>query len=141
VRLARGRSPEKGWGGLVCQAAHATARGRTKGRENPSRRHTKTQPCLPPLTLDGLRLGVRAPPLPWFPQGPVAQSTDTHWACRDGGPAWNYRVVIPLTLPLKDPLQARLGVQLWDYDILTANDLVAERSLDLYPWLLMAYHR
>lgn len=49
--------------------------------------------------------------------------------------------MIPLTLPLKDPLQARLGVQLWDYDILTANDLVAERSLDLYPWLLMAYHR
>ena len=92
------------------------------------------------------------------------ESTDIHFACKDGeyerlggvlcsccqlliplpswtgNPSWNYRIVIPIELPLRDPLHARLTVQLWDFDVLTANDIVAERQIDLYQWFLMAYH-
>lgn len=75
-----------------------------------------------------------------LPGGNVKQSTDIHFACKDSKPSWNYRIVIPLELPLKDPLQGRLTVQLWDFDVVTSNDIVAERHIDLYQWLLMAYH-
>jgi hypothetical protein len=75
-----------------------------------------------------------------LPGGTVKQSTDIHFACKDGKPSWNYRIIIPLELPLKDPLQGRLTVQMWDFDVLTSNDIVAERHIDLYQWLLMAYH-
>ncbi len=34
----------------------------------------------------------------------------------------------------------RLGVQLWDRDILKWNDFIAQANIDLYPWLLMVYH-
>jgi len=53
--------------------------------------------------------------------------TDTHW--RSSGDAeFNYRMVWPMALPEKNP---RLFMQVWDADILTANDAIGEAQLTI----------
>jgi len=53
--------------------------------------------------------------------------TDTHW--RSSGDAeFNYRMVWPMALPEKSP---RLFLQIWDADILTADDAIGEAQLTL----------
>uniref|UniRef100_A0A7S2M9Y3 C2 domain-containing protein n=1 Tax=Octactis speculum TaxID=3111310 RepID=A0A7S2M9Y3_9STRA len=69
------------------------------------------------------------------------KSTDTHWKCKARTPSWNYRIKFQVELPLKNPLEGSLSIQLWDKDILTADEIIGEMNLDIYPWLLMAYHR
>ena len=76
-----------------------------------------------------------------LPEAGKKKSTDIHFRCKDGRPAWNYRIKLPVTLPLKDPLHAQLSIQLWDFDVLTSNTLIGERNFDLYGWFMMAYHR
>ena len=41
--------------------------------------------------------------------------TDTHLRCKDGSPAWNWRIKFNLDLPLKDRAYGRLRLQCWDW--------------------------
>ncbi|KAJ8599790.1 hypothetical protein CTAYLR_004010 [Chrysophaeum taylorii] len=67
------------------------------------------------------------------------QKTDIHWRCQNGRASWNWRIKIPLELPLDSPEKGRLTVQLWDQDIIKWNDVIGEAQIDLYRWFLKAY--
>ena len=69
------------------------------------------------------------------------QKTDVHWRCRNGKGSWNWRLKLKVQLPLTSPEHGRLSVQLWDQDIVKWNDIVGESTVDLYRWLLKAYHK
>ncbi|CAM9162703.1 unnamed protein product [Scytosiphon promiscuus] len=65
------------------------------------------------------------------------RDTDTHWRCKNGKGSWNYRLKFDVDLPLKSPEHGRLALQqMWDRDVLSANDIIAETSIDLYRWFL-----
>jgi len=68
------------------------------------------------------------------------QKTDVHWRCRNGQGSWNWRIKIPVELPLDSPEKGRLVVQLWDQDIIKWNEVVGDAQIDLYRWFLKAYH-
>jgi len=68
------------------------------------------------------------------------QKTDIHWRCRHGKASWNWRVKIPVELPLDAPEKGRLSMQLWDQDIIKWNDVIGESEVDLYKFFLKAYH-
>ncbi|CAM9964229.1 unnamed protein product, partial [Hapterophycus canaliculatus] len=54
--------------------------------------------------------------------------------------SWNYRLKFDVDLPLKSPEHGRLALQqMWDRDVLSANDIIAETSIDLYRWFLKVY--
>ena len=67
------------------------------------------------------------------------RSTDIHLRCRTGRASWNWRVKMPITLPLTSPEQGRLSALLWNKNFVTGNDVVGQTQLDLYRWLLKAY--
>lgn len=69
------------------------------------------------------------------------QSTDTHWLCRTGKGSWNYRVKIPITLPIKSRERGRLRIQLWNRNIIRSNEVIGEVSVHLFNWLLLVYKR
>lgn len=69
------------------------------------------------------------------------QSTDTHWLCRSGAGSWNYRVKIPVELPISTREEGRLRVQLWNRNIIRSNELIGEASVPLFNWLLLVYKR
>ncbi|CAN0440712.1 unnamed protein product, partial [Ectocarpus sp. 8 AP-2014] len=50
--------------------------------------------------------------------------------------SWNYRLKFDVDLPLKSPEHGRMVLQMWDRDVLSANDIIAETSIDLYRWFL-----
>lgn len=68
------------------------------------------------------------------------QKTDIHWRCRNGKASWNWRIKIPVELPLESPEKGRLTIQLWDQDIIKWNDVIGDAQIDLYRWFLKAYH-
>lgn len=72
--------------------------------------------------------------------GSKKQSTDIHWRCQSGRASWNWRIKIPVTLPLDSPEDSRLTLQLWDQDVIKWNDVVGEAQIDLYKWFLRAYN-
>ncbi|CAN0166928.1 unnamed protein product [Ascophyllum nodosum] len=67
------------------------------------------------------------------------RETDTHWRCRNGKGSWNYRIKFDVELPLKSPEHGRLVFQMWDRDVLSPNNIIAETSINLYKWFLKAY--
>lgn len=69
------------------------------------------------------------------------QSTDTHWMCRTGAGSWNYRVKIPIELPISNREAGRLRVQLWNRNIIRSNELIGETTIPLFNWLLLVYKR
>mmetsp|Transcript_9637 Transcript_9637/g.30891 ORF Transcript_9637/g.30891 Transcript_9637/m.30891 type:complete len:1963 (-) Transcript_9637:92-5980(-) len=68
------------------------------------------------------------------------QKTDIHWRCRNGKASWNWRIKIPVELPLETPEDGRLTLQLWDQDVIKWNDVIGDAQIDLYRWFLKAYH-
>eukprot|EP01113_Clastostelium_recurvatum_P029777 TRINITY_DN359_c0_g1_i2.p1 TRINITY_DN359_c0_g1~~TRINITY_DN359_c0_g1_i2.p1 ORF type:complete len:700 (+),score=238.67 TRINITY_DN359_c0_g1_i2:262-2100(+) len=71
-----------------------------------------------------------------YPEGLKSQNTDTHYRSENGEGMFNWRMVWPITLPLKNP---RLKLQLWDKDLLNPNDVIAEATVDLKGFYKRAY--
>jgi hypothetical protein len=69
------------------------------------------------------------------------QETDVHWRCKTGAAAWNWRIKIPIELPIKSRELGRLKIQMWEKNIVTSNEIVGEATVNIYDWLLLAYHR
>ena len=63
--------------------------------------------------------------------------TDVHWRS-PGDAEFNFRMVWPMALPEKSP---RLFMQVWDADILSANDAIGETILTLKPICEQAIRR
>ena len=65
------------------------------------------------------------------------QKTDVHWRS-PGDAEFNWRMVWPIFLPERSP---RLFLQIWDHDILSANDAIGEAQLTLKPLCEKAVRR
>ncbi|OQR94660.1 hypothetical protein THRCLA_08129 [Thraustotheca clavata] len=61
------------------------------------------------------------------------QDTDIHWRAKKGKASFNYRLKFPLKLGHKQHNSkfARFKIQMWDKDIVSSNDCLAEADLDL----------
>ncbi|EQC29479.1 hypothetical protein SDRG_12727 [Saprolegnia diclina VS20] len=61
------------------------------------------------------------------------QDTDIHWRAKKGKAAFNYRMKFPVKLGHKQHNSKfpRFKLQLWDKDIVSSNDCLAEGDLDL----------
>lgn len=71
--------------------------------------------------------------------------TDTHWRCRTDG-SFNYRWKFDITLPVEEERnygEDRFKLQVWDRDLIMANDLIGESEIDLnlHKMLKKAYKR
>lgn len=71
--------------------------------------------------------------------------TDTHWRCRTDG-SFNYRWKYDITLPVEDERnygEDKFKLQIWDRDLIMANDLIGESEIDLnmHKMLKKAYKR
>jgi hypothetical protein len=73
--------------------------------------------------------------------GQPRHTTDTHWRCKSGNASWNYRIKIPVELPIKARELGRLHIQLWDANLITSNEIIGEATFNLYDWFVLAYHR
>ena len=65
------------------------------------------------------------------------QKTDIHWRS-PGDAEFNWRMVWPMALPEKAP---RLFVQIWDSDVLSADDAIGEAQITLKPLCERALRR
>ena len=70
------------------------------------------------------------------------ESTDTHLRAQDGKASWNWRFKLDVTMDslIKSEF-LRLKVQLWDRDLISANDVIGEATIDLSKWLKRLYMR
>lgn len=59
---------------------------------------------------------------------PLRQETDTHFSADDGAGTFNWRFLFDLMVPCRDP---RLLLQVWDRNLLTRHDSLAEVTLDM----------
>ena len=71
--------------------------------------------------------------------------TDTHWRCRSDG-SFNYRWKYDITLPVEEERnygEDKFKLQIWDRDLIMANDLIGEFEVDLnkHKMLKKAYKR
>lgn len=64
------------------------------------------------------------------------QETDSHWNSKDGTGSFNWRMKFPLMLPYPNP---RLKLQIWDKDLISADDIIAEAILNLSKYFKRAY--
>ena len=55
------------------------------------------------------------------------KETDTHFRCMTGRGSFNYRMKFPLTLTEK--MSNKVTLQIWDRDILSKNDFIADATL------------
>ena len=69
------------------------------------------------------------------------RSTDVHWRCKTGQGSWNYRIKLPLELPIDSKEKSRLKVQLWNQALVRSSEIIGEQSINLYDWFLLAYRR
>lgn len=67
-------------------------------------------------------------------------STDVHFRCKTHAAIWNWRIKFWMELPLKTREHGRLRIQAWDWDLFGDGDMIGEGKVDLYDWLLKAYH-
>jgi len=62
----------------------------------------------------------------------ASKDSDVHFRNQDGKCSWNYRLLFPMTYPVKKQ-QYKLTVQAYDLDLFKSNDLIGETVLDLTP--------
>lgn len=55
------------------------------------------------------------------------KETDTHYRCARGKGSWNWRMKFPLMLPQPENT---LTIQIWDRDVFSRNDFIAEASIE-----------
>eukprot|EP00596_Hydrurales_sp_CCMP1899_P004949 CAMPEP_0119051930 /NCGR_PEP_ID=MMETSP1177-20130426/73383_1 /TAXON_ID=2985 /ORGANISM="Ochromonas sp, Strain CCMP1899" /LENGTH=1845 /DNA_ID=CAMNT_0007031303 /DNA_START=346 /DNA_END=5881 /DNA_ORIENTATION=+ len=77
----------------------------------------------------------------FFMEGGKHQSTDTHWRCKNGKASWNWRIKLAIELPIKTRELGRLRIQLFERNITRSNQIIGEATVDIYDWLMLAYHR
>ena len=70
------------------------------------------------------------------------RSTDTHFRAQNGAASWNWRFREEISIDsFTSPETLRLTVQLWERDLLSANDNIGETTIDLARWLKRIYAR
>ena len=57
-----------------------------------------------------------------------SQKTDIHFRCQDGNASFNWRMLLPLTLPAQKPV---LSIQVYDKDIFASDDYISGATLNL----------
>jgi C2 domain. len=62
--------------------------------------------------------------------------TDTHARSQNGKGSFNWRMVFPVTLPMKSH---RLTFQIWDKDLLSKDDFISDATLDITNEAMMAF--
>jgi len=70
------------------------------------------------------------------PEGQKPQVTDVHWRSEDGTGAFNWRMKFPVEWPTPIPT---FKFQIWDKDIISPNDAIAEANLNLRGFYKTAY--
>ncbi|CAG9316505.1 unnamed protein product [Blepharisma stoltei] len=55
------------------------------------------------------------------------KETDTHYRCQRGKGSWNWRMKFPISLPQPENT---VTIQIWDRDIFSRNDFIAETSFE-----------
>ena len=68
------------------------------------------------------------------------KETDTHFRAKNGKASWNYRMMFPVELSHESKFN-RLTVQLWEKDIFSADDIIAESSLVLDSFFLKTFRK
>ena len=68
------------------------------------------------------------------------QHTDTHWRCANGKGSFNWRYKFPVLLPMKEDF-SRLHVQIWDKDVFSSNDCIAQKDFDVQRLFKKAYKK
>jgi len=71
-----------------------------------------------------------------FKIGDTTLKTDTHIRSQNGKGSFNWRLVFPLKLPLK---QHQITIQVWDKDLLSKDDFIAESTFDFTPEATLAF--
>lgn len=71
-----------------------------------------------------------------------SQATDTHWQCRRGNGSFNYRMVFPVELAwheldMETP-KTKLHFQVFDAQVIVFKACLAERTVDLRKYFLLA---
>lgn len=57
-----------------------------------------------------------------------AKETDTHFRCQTGKGSFNYRLLFDLNDKDKNK---NLSIQLWDRDLLSANEIIGDAAINL----------
>jgi len=73
-----------------------------------------------------------------YPEGQDPQVTDTHWRSEDHTGIFNWRMKFPISLPAAFKVP-KVKFQIWDKDVLTPNDAIAEANLNLRSFYKKAY--
>mmetsp|Transcript_21382 Transcript_21382/g.21169 ORF Transcript_21382/g.21169 Transcript_21382/m.21169 type:complete len:260 (+) Transcript_21382:2306-3085(+) len=63
------------------------------------------------------------------------RETDTHYRCVRGKGSWNWRMKFPITLP---QAENTVTIQIWDRDVFSRNDFIAETSFEFNEIATMA---
>jgi len=70
------------------------------------------------------------------------ESTDTHFRATSGKASWNWRFKLDVTMDsFVSSELLKLTVQLWDKDLVSANDNIGEETISLAKWLKQIYTR
>jgi hypothetical protein len=97
--------------------------------------------CWRSLDIPSLDGGYSDTYMQFNMEGGKKYYTDTHWRCKNGKASWNWRIKIPIELPIKSREIGRLKVQAWERNLITPNMIIGEGSIELFDWFMLAYHR
>jgi hypothetical protein len=65
------------------------------------------------------------------------QKTDIHWRCQTGNASFNWRLLLPLRLPVQRP---ELTLQVYDKDVFSSDDFISGAKLNLKNLVLVPKH-
>lgn len=66
----------------------------------------------------------------------ITESTDVHYRTSTGDGFFNWRMIFPLKMPIKNPM---LTLKVFDKDIIASNDYLASTSFSIQHYLEEAY--